>query len=165
MHYNNKGILQTFFNLARVETDDRHDCRSLPRSPPLSLLSPPSPVRHLLLFLPLHLSITVHVTPVDVFAPIHHSFTPFHSISLLQQSPYSDTSLLSVCLCRHILCLIFNVMMMQLQMQAFPQPNWLLGSFISQLFLLLLQTRVFQGENKASGFYRSLYDGDTQLMY
>lgn len=78
MHYNNKGILQTFFNLGERWTGDWHDSRSPPRSPPLLLLSL-HPHAISLLFFPLNLSITVHVTPFDVYAPVHQ---PLHSRSL-----------------------------------------------------------------------------------
>lgn len=75
MHHNNKGILHTSFNL--------QSSRSLPRFPPLLLLFL-YPYTTYLLFFPLHLSITVHVTPFDVYAPIHHPFILFYSISSLQ---------------------------------------------------------------------------------
>lgn len=48
-----------------------------------------------LLFFPLHLSITVHVTPFDVYAPIHQPFTLFHSILLLHSL---SSSLALICL-------------------------------------------------------------------
>lgn len=92
-----------------------------------------------LLFSPLHLSITVHV--YTIWCLCTHPST-FHSLSLhfiaaqsLFLSGFNllvDTTLPSVRPCRdHILRLIFNVVMMQLQKQAFPQSNWLLGSFHS----------------------------------
>ena len=62
---------------------------------------PSNPCAIYLLFIFLHLSITVHVTPFDVHAPIHHSYTLFHSTSQLPllsgcNLPV-DTTLLSVC--------------------------------------------------------------------
>lgn len=101
MLYNNKGILQTFFNLGARWTGDWHDSRSLPRSHPLLLLSL-HPDTISLLFSPLHLSITVHVTPFDVPAPIHHPFTLFHFISLLH-SLFSSLAL--ICLLTPPSCL------------------------------------------------------------
>ena len=94
-------------------------------------------------FLPLHLSINVHITLFNVYAPIHHSFNLFHSILLLSSLCSSvvlicwlDTTLLPVFLHRnHILCFISNDVIIQLQMRAFFQRA--LG--ISQLVLLLLK--------------------------
>lgn len=144
MHCNNKGISQTFFNLCERWTGDWHNSRSLPRSPPLLLL-PLHPQTISPLFFPLRLSITLHVTPFDVYAPVHHPLTFFHSISLLQ-SLFSSQALFflrtppsSVCLCKdRILRLVFNVIMMQLQRRAFLQTKLAsIGSFHS---LFLLQT-------------------------
>lgn len=116
---------------ARAEQATDTNSRSLPRSPPLLLL-PLHPHAISPLFFPLHLSITLHVTPFDVYAPVHHPLTFFfsHSISLLQ-SLFSSQALFflrtppsSVCLCKdHILRLIFNVIMMQLQRRAFLQTK------------------------------------------
>lgn len=75
MHYNNKGILQTYFNLAARQTGDWHDSRSLLRSPPSVITFPPS--THFLAVCP-SLSTSRHWMSTRPSITISLPFTPFH---------------------------------------------------------------------------------------
>lgn len=121
MHYNNKGILQTFFNLARAK--------------------PTTPVHFYALllcydFLSIHIpsSCCFLLSNCPSLSMLHH-LTSMHPSITLSLSFYSIVSNLEIiysmtppsCL-KVRLCLIFNGMMKQvLLMQAFSQKNWLLG--------------------------------------
>lgn len=156
MRYNNEGILQTFFNLARIEqatdTTPVHFHALLlcyyflPTQTPSICLSFLSICPLLSMF-----------TPFDVFATIHHSFTLSHSILLLHRlfsflafiCMLTPPSCVPACLCRHILCLIVNVMTMQLLKQAFPQTKlatWVIHITAFSFLLPSCMTCMFRRE-------------------
>lgn len=136
MHYNNTGILQTFFNPACAE----HTTDTTPAqfySLPLCYYFPSIRAPSICLSICPSLSMLLHLMSMYPSITLSLHFTPFHCCTALFSSLdivclLTPPSCLSVCLCRdHIFCLIFNVMMIQLQMQAFLQQNWHLGSFNS----------------------------------
>lgn len=131
MHCNNKGISQTFFNLCARWTGDWHKLSFTSTLSSSVITSSPS-TRHLSAVLS---SPSVHHSPCYTIwclrtRPSSFNFFFSHSISLLQ-SLFSSQALFflrtppsSVCLCKdHILRLIFNVIMMQLQRRAFLQTK------------------------------------------
>ena len=183
MHYNNKGILQTYFNLTARRTGYWHDSRSLPRSPLSVITFPPS--THFLAVCP-SLSTSRHWMSTRPSITISLPFTPLHcrhgdffpSPALICLLTPPSTLLLTPPsrLCgAHFPRLIFNVTMMQLQKQAFPQPNWLIGSFHSYFFFLtsrgLAWLACFMMEKQIELFFcfffprGVLQDGDSGLMY
>lgn len=165
MHYNNTGILQTFFNPVHAQhTTDT----ALVQFHALLLFYCFLSIRAPYIYFSVSsicpsLSMLHHLMSVHPSITLSLYFTPFRGCTVpfppwIRPSP--------VCLCRdHILCLIFNVTMMQLQLPAFPQHNWLLGSFHS-LFCSLQQACMRSGwEKKYEWNSQIACDCDSQLMY
>lgn len=104
--YNNKGILRTFFNpRTPKQTTDTADVHVHAPLCYCFLF-----IHNVYLFFPLHLSINVHVTPLDVYAPIHHSLSLIVAQSSQSLSKlFSSFVIICLLICSSRLCLILRL--------------------------------------------------------